>query len=38
MKTRMDKLTDLFLDGDLTKEIYEEKRQQLTEKREDIAN
>ncbi len=38
MKTRMDKLTDLFLDGDLTKEVYEEKRQQLTKKREDIVN
>lgn len=37
MKTRMDKLTDLFLDGDLAKEIYEEKRQQLIQKRDDIV-
>ena len=37
MKNRLDRLTDLFLDGDLTKEAYEEKRQQLLQKREDIV-
>ncbi|OZG31284.1 serine recombinase [Rickettsia endosymbiont of Culicoides newsteadi] len=38
MKTRMDKLTDLFLDGDITKAEHEEKREQLIQKREDIVN
>ncbi len=37
IKTRMDKLTDLFLDGDITKAEHEEKREQLIQKREDIA-
>ena len=32
MKTRMDRLTDLFLDGDPAKYAYEEKRQQLIQK------
>jgi site-specific DNA recombinase len=32
----MDKLTDLFLDSDISKEEYETKRQQLTQRREDI--
>ncbi len=36
IKTRMDRLTDLFLDGDISKEDHEEKRQQLIQKREDI--
>ncbi len=36
MKTRMDRLTDLFLDGDISKEDHEEKRQQLMQKRKDI--
>ena len=36
IKTRMDRLTDLFLDGDLPKETYEEKRKELAQKREDI--
>ncbi|WP_250311785.1 recombinase RecB [Rickettsia endosymbiont of Oedothorax gibbosus] len=34
----MDKLTDLFLDGDLTKAEHEEKREQLIQKREDVVN
>lgn len=37
MKNRLDRLADLFLDGDLTKEDYEAKRQQLIQKREDIV-
>ncbi|WP_375326470.1 recombinase family protein [Candidatus Tisiphia endosymbiont of Nemotelus uliginosus] len=37
MKNRLDRLTDLFLDGDLTKEAYEEKRQQLIQKRDDLV-
>lgn len=36
MKNRLDRLTDLFLDGTLTKQDYEEKRQQLIQKREDL--
>lgn len=36
IKTRMDRLTDLFLDGDISKEDHEGKRQQLIQKREDI--
>ena len=36
IKARMDKLTDLFLDGDIAKEIHTEKRQQLVQQREDI--
>jgi hypothetical protein len=34
--TRMDKLTDLFLDGDIDKKTHEEKRKQLAKKREEI--
>ncbi|WP_375327365.1 hypothetical protein [Candidatus Tisiphia endosymbiont of Nemotelus uliginosus] len=37
MKTRMDRLTDLFLDGDINKEEHENKRNQLIQKREDIV-
>ena len=37
IKTRMDRLTDLFLDGDISKEDHEGKRQQLIQKREDIV-
>ncbi|WP_342271627.1 hypothetical protein [Candidatus Tisiphia endosymbiont of Parasteatoda lunata] len=37
IKTRMDRLTDLFLDGDISKEYHEEKRQRLIQKREDIV-
>ncbi len=37
IKTRMDRLTDLFLDGDISKEDHERKRQQLIQKREDIV-
>ena len=33
----MDRLTDLFLDSDLAKDAYEEKRQQLIQKRDDIV-
>jgi len=36
IKTRLDRLTDLFLDGDITKEVHEEKRKELTQKREKI--
>lgn len=36
IKNRLDRLADLFLDGDFTKEAYEEKRQQLIQKREAI--
>ncbi len=36
IKSRMDKLTDLFLDGDINKEAYEEKREDLVKKRENI--
>ncbi|WP_203219128.1 hypothetical protein [Orientia tsutsugamushi] len=32
----MDRLTDLFLDGDMNKEDYEAKRKSLIQKREDI--
>ncbi|WP_341749686.1 hypothetical protein [Candidatus Tisiphia endosymbiont of Sialis lutaria] len=35
--TRMNRLTDLFLDGDITKGEHEEKRKELTQKRTDIA-
>jgi site-specific DNA recombinase len=35
--TRMNRLTDLFLDGDITKGDHEEKRKELTQKRADIA-
>ncbi|MFY9589648.1 recombinase family protein [Rickettsia endosymbiont of Halotydeus destructor] len=35
LKTRMDRLMDLFLDGELSKAEHEEKRQQLAQKRED---
>ncbi len=34
--TRVDKLTDLFLDGDIDKNTYEEKHKQLIQKRKDI--
>jgi len=37
IKTRMDKVTDLFIEGDIDKETHEEKRQQLIQKRQDIA-
>ncbi|WP_341758392.1 hypothetical protein [Candidatus Tisiphia endosymbiont of Ditula angustiorana] len=37
IKNRMDRLTDLFLDGDISKEYHEEKRQKLIQKREDIV-
>ncbi len=37
LKNRMDRLTDLFLDGDLEKELYEEKRKNFTERRDEIA-
>ncbi|WP_375358819.1 hypothetical protein [Candidatus Tisiphia endosymbiont of Neophilaenus lineatus] len=37
IKNRMDRLTDLFLDGDISKEYHEEKRQRLIQKREDIV-
>jgi len=36
IKTRMDKLTDIFLDGDISKEVHEEKREQLITRREEI--
>lgn len=36
IKNRMDRLTDLFLDGDISKEVHAEKRQELMQKREDI--
>jgi len=32
----MDKLTDLFLDGNIDKETHEEKREQLIKKREEV--
>ncbi len=35
--TRADKLTDLFLDGDIDKNTYEEKHKQLIQKRKDIV-
>ena len=35
--TRMDKLTDLFLDGDIAKETHEDKRAQLIANREKIT-
>jgi hypothetical protein len=34
--SRMDRLTDLFLDGDLDKNTHEEKRAQLSQRREEI--
>ncbi len=34
--TRVDKLTDLFLDGDIDKNTYEAKHKQLIQKRKDI--
>ncbi len=37
LKTRMDRLTDLFLDGDINKETHEEKRKELIQKRADIT-
>ena len=36
-KSRLDRLTDLFLDGDIDKVSYEEKRKQLIQKRADIV-
>ena len=36
IKTRIDKLTDLFLDGDISKKVHEEKRQELVQKRENV--
>jgi len=32
----MDKLIDIFLDGDTSKEVHEEKREQLIKRREEI--
>ena len=36
IKTRLDRLTDLFLDEDITKDVHEEKRKELIQKREKI--
>ncbi|NRB11528.1 MAG: recombinase family protein [Rickettsiaceae bacterium] len=37
IKNRMDRLTDIFLDGDIDKETYEEKRKKFIERREEIT-
>ena len=37
IKNRLDRLTDLFLDGDFNEEEYKEKRKSLEQKREDIV-
>ncbi len=37
IQTRLNRLTDLFLDGDFDKEEYEAKRKELVEKRQDIV-
>jgi site-specific DNA recombinase len=37
IQTRINKLTDLFLDGDFSKEEYEIKRKELIEKRQEIV-
>ena len=37
IKNRMDRLTDLFLDGDFDEDEYREKRKSLEEKRDDIV-
>lgn len=37
IQRRMNRLTDLFLDGDLDKKTYEEKRAQLSKRRREIA-
>lgn len=37
LKNRMDRLTDIFLDGDLDKETYEEKRKKFIERRQEIS-
>ena len=36
LKNRMDKLTDLFLDGDFGEAEYKEKRKSLEQKRDDL--
>jgi hypothetical protein len=37
IQTRINKLTDLFLDGDFSKDEYEIKRKELIEKRKEIV-
>ena len=37
IKNRMDRLTDLFLDGEFGEEEYREKRKSLEQKRDDIV-
>ena len=37
IKNRMDRLTDIFLDGDIDKNTYEEKRKKYIERRQEIT-
>ena len=37
VKNRLDRLTDLFLDGEFNEEEYREKRKLLEQKRNDIV-
>ncbi len=37
LKNRMDRLTDIYLDGEIAKDIYEEKRKNFTERRDELA-